>query len=209
MNLEKAQNQKLDTQLRQARLDEDAFAHIEEQIRANRIDAIVIDPFVSSHEVEESDNGMIDRVAKRLARVAMRCDVAIGLVHHTKKLPAGQEHDADSARGASALINAARVVRVLNPMSEKEAEQANIRVELRRLYFRASRDKQNLAPPDEDKNWYHMAGVNLGNGTPPLHMDADEVGVAERWEWPTDRVAAEVERAVEILSAAHRRALVG
>ena len=198
------------TDRRQARLDEDAFAHLEEQIRSNRIDAIVIDPFVSSHEVEESDNGMIDRVAKRLARVAMRCDVAIGLVHHTKKLAPGQEHDADSARGASALVNAARVVRVLNSMTKDEADKASIRAELRRLYFRASRDKQNLAPPDEDKNWYHMAGVNLGNGTPPYYIDSDEVGVAERWEWPTDTVAAEVERAaVERTDALRGRVLDG
>ena len=27
-----------------------------------------------------------------------------------------------------------------------------------------------------------MVGMNLGNGTPPA--DADEVGVATRWEWP-------------------------
>lgn len=183
------------TDRRQARLDEVAFAHLEEQVRANRIDVIIIDPFVSSHEVEESDNGMIDRVSKRLARLAMRCDIAVGLVHHTKKLPAGQEHDADSSRGASALINTARVVRVLNPMTKEEAGDADIRAELRRLYFRASRDKQNLAPPDKDKNWYHMAGVNLGNGTPPLQIDADEVGVAEHWEWPTNEVADKFERA--------------
>jgi hypothetical protein len=193
------------TNSRQARLDEDAFAHLEEQVRANRIDAIVIDPFVSSHEVEESDNGMIDRVSKRLARLAMRCDIAVGLVHHTKKLPAGQEHDADSSRGASSLINTARVVRVLNPMTKEEAGGAGIPTELRRLYFRASRDKQNLAPPDADKNWYHMVGVNLGNGTPPLQIDADEVGVAERWEWPTNEVAAKFERAAAERMATLRR----
>lgn len=180
---------------RQACLDEDAFAHLEEQVRANRIDVIVIDPFVSSHEVEESDNGMIDRVSKRLARLAMRCDIAVGLVHHTKKLPAGQEHDADSSRGASSLINTARVGRVLNPMTKEEAGDADIPTEERRRYFRASRDKQNLAPPDADKNWYRMASVNLGNGTPPLQIDADEVGVAERWEWPTNEVAANFEHA--------------
>jgi len=152
----------------QGHLEETAFDHVEAQIRANEIDAIVVDPFVSSHDLPESDNGMIDRLAKRWSRLAMRCNVAVGLVHHTKKLAPGVEHDADSARGASALINAARVVRVLNPMSKDEAAQANIREDLRRLYFRASRDKQNLAPPDADKNWYHMAGVNLGNGS-PLH----------------------------------------
>jgi len=181
----------------QAQIDEAAFAHIEEHIDANGIDAIIVDPFVSSHDLPESDNGMIDRLAKRWARLAMRCGVGVGLVHHTKKLPSGVEHDADSARGASALINAARVVRVLNPMSKDEAGQANIREELRRLFFRASRDKQNLAPPDADKNWYRMVGVNLGNGTPPAQADADEVGVATRWEWPSASIAEEMGRAIQ------------
>lgn len=189
-------------------LDEDAFDHLEEQIRANQIDAIVIDPFVSSHDLPESDNGMIDRLAKRWARLAMRCGVAVGLVHHTKKLAQGAEHDADSARGASALINAARVVRVLNPMTEDEAKKANIKPELRRQYFRASRDKQNLAPPDADKNWYRMAGVNLGNGSPPHYIDSDEVGVAERWQWPTDAVAAEIERDTTERKDALRKAVL-
>jgi hypothetical protein len=175
-------------------LDEDAFDHLEEQIRANQIDVIVIDPFVSSHDLPENDNGMIDRLAKRWSLLAMRCGVAVGLVHHTKKLAQGAEHDADSARGASALINAARVVRVLNPMTEDEAKKANIKPELRRHYFRASRDKQNLAPPEADKNWYRLASVNLGNGSPPHYIDSDEVGVVERWQWPTDAVAAEAER---------------
>jgi len=168
----------------QGALDEEAFAHVEQHIRDRGIDAIVVDPFVSSHDLPESDNGMIDRLAKRWAQLAMRCKVAVGLVHHTRKGAPGAEHDAESARGASALIAAARVVRVLNPMTKDEAARANIREELRRLFFRASRDKQNLAPPDADKNWYRMVGVNLGNGTPPAHADADEVGVATRWEWP-------------------------
>lgn len=177
----------------QGHLDEAAFDHLEKQIKTNQIDAIVVDPFVSSHDLPESDNGMIDRLAKRWSRLAMRCNVAVGLVHHTKKLAPGLEHDADSARGASSLINTARVVRVLNPMSTDEAKRANISPELRRLHFRASRDKQNLAPPDADKNWYKMVGVNLGNGSPPHYIDSDEVGVAERWQWPTDAVAAEIE----------------
>lgn len=178
----------------QGHLDEAAFDHLEKQIKTNQIDAIVVDPFVSSHDLPESDNGMIDRLAKRWSRLAMRCKVAVGLVHHTKKLAPGLEHDADSARGASALINAARVVRVLNPMAQDEAKKADIPAELRRLYFRASRDKQNLAPPDADKNWYRMASVDLGNGTPPYFIDSDQVGVAERWTWPSDAIAKVMER---------------
>jgi hypothetical protein len=168
----------------QAHVDEEAFEHLEGQLTANKIDVIIVDPFISSHSLPENDNTMIDRLAKRWAQLAFRCDVAVLLVHHTKKGPPGFEHDAESARGAKAMVDASRSVRVLNPMSKDEATELGVREESRRLYFRASIDKQNLAPPAAERNWYRLASVNLENGTPPLQMDADFVGVPERWTPP-------------------------
>lgn len=168
----------------QGEVDADAFEHLEQQIRTNKIDVIIVDPFVSSHSLPENDNTMIDRYIKRWAQSAFRCDVAVQLVHHTKKGPPGQEHDAESARGAKALIDASRSVRVLNPMTKEDAILLNVREDARRQYFRAAVDKQNLAPPAAEKHWYRLASVNLCNGTPPLHMDADLVGVPERWTPP-------------------------
>lgn len=43
---------------------------IKATIRENKIDVLVIDPFVSSHRVSENDNGAIDRVAKTLLSAA-------------------------------------------------------------------------------------------------------------------------------------------
>jgi hypothetical protein len=167
-----------------AELNEAVFEHLEEQIRSRGIDAIIVDPFISSHELPENDNQMIDRVAKRWAALAQRCDIAVGLVHHTRKT-GGQENDSESARGASSLVAAARIVRVLNGMSKDEATLADIPELERRSYFRLSRDKQNLSPPESDRNWFRMLGVELGNATPPLHLDGDEVGIPTRWQWPS------------------------
>ncbi len=164
-------------------LDEPLFQHLEARIRAEKIDVIIIDPFISSHELPENDNTSIDKIAKRWARLADSCDIAVAIVHHTKKT-AGQEVDAESSRGASALGNAARIVRVINQMSKDEASQAGLPEEHRRLYFRLSRDKQNLGPPETDKNWFQMVGVPLGNATED-YPEGDDVGVPTRWQFPS------------------------
>lgn len=147
-----------------------------DQIKARGIDVLIIDPFVSSHQVDENHNSKIDRIVKFWARVAKEANCSVVLVHHTRKL-AGQEVTAEHSRGASAMVNAARSTLVLNRMGQEEAEQFGItdRAEQRR-YFSVRDDKANRAPP-ESQEWYRMASVDLGNG--------DSVGVPQPWQ-PTD-----------------------
>lgn len=138
------------------------------------IDVLILDPFVSSHAVSENDNRAMDMVAKQWARIADICDCSINLVHHVRKQN-GQEATADSARGAKALIDAARSVLVYNRMTTDEAAAANIPIETASFYFRTANDKANLSPP-EKADWHRMNNVDLDNG--------DKVGVACPWAWP-------------------------
>lgn len=172
-------------------LKEDLFAHLESEIIRHKIDAVIIDPFISAHDVSENDNMAIDRVAKRLIRMAAKCQCAIAVIHHTKK-NGNQEIDAESSRGASALVSAARIARVLNGMTKEQAESAKIPAEARRAYFRTSLDKQNLAPPETDPNWYCIAGVDLGNG--------DSVGVPARWKFPDEFSGIDTSAIVRVLA---------
>ena len=149
---------------------------ISEQIKANNIDVLIIDPFVSSHQASENDNGAIDAIAKRWARIAAETNCAILLVHHSRKNN-GMDVDADSARGASALVNAARNVLTLNPMTENEATRLGIKKEERFRYFRTYNAKANRAPPASASDWYRLESVPLGNG--------DDVGVVVAWEAQT------------------------
>lgn len=163
-----------------------------DEIRRNKIDVMVIDPFVSSHAISENDNMAMDAVVKQTwAAIADRTNCAIDLVHHAKKM-GGQEVTAESARGGVALIGAARAARVLNPMTQEEANTAN--VENRRLYFRETDAKSNLAPPSDKSNWYKMHGHDLGNAT--NDRPSDNVGVATSWRWPS---AAEGLQASDLL----------
>lgn len=148
----------------------EALAH---EIGAREIDVLIIDPFVSSHHVSENDNGAIDLLAKEWARLADYCNCAIELVHHTRKTN-GEEATTESARGATALLGAARSGRVLNKMTDGMKADAGVKDDPA-TYFAVSRDKANLAPVGK-RVWRRMASVRLANG--------DDVGVAEAWEWP-------------------------
>lgn len=144
------------------------------EIEAKGIDVLIIDPFVSSHEVSENDNRAIDTVAKAWGKLADDCDCAVNLVHHVRK-GNGAETNAESARGAKALTDAARSVIVYNRMTEDEAGLAGVPQDQRGFYFRTQNDKANLAPP-EKAEWFRMNNVDLANG--------DKVGVATPWQWP-------------------------
>ena len=152
------------------------FEAITAELIARRIDVLIIDPFVSSHEVDENANTKIDSIAKAWGRVAKAANASIVLVHHSRKL-AGQKVTSEQSRGASSLIAAARIALVLNRMDEAEAERFGIEGDdERRRHFSVQDDKHNRAPP-EKADWFRMASVDLGNG--------DSIGVAEPWT-PTD-----------------------
>jgi hypothetical protein len=158
-----------------------ALESMERTLRAHAIDVCTFDPFVSIHAVPENDNNAIDAVAKELAGVADRCDCAVETVHHVRKTN-GAELTAEDARGAVALIGAARSVRVLNQMTAEEASRAGINPTERRLYFRVDNGKANMAPPSSTASWRQLIGVGLGNGT--TTYPEDNVGVVTAWSWP-------------------------
>jgi AAA domain len=146
------------------------------------LDVFTLDPFVSAHRVTENDNMAIDVVVKTLGRIAGEARTSIELIHHARKTN-GAEITVEDGRGASALIAAARSVRVLNAMTKEEAETAGVG-ESSRFYFRENIGKANLAPPSTKATWFRLEGVPLGNGSGGDIDDQDYVGVATPWRWP-------------------------
>jgi hypothetical protein len=162
-------------------VNEEAFDQLSATIRERRIAVVIVDPLVSSHAVREASNEAIDAIVKRWKRLAHDTGCAVLLVHHTKKL-GGREATAEDGRGAVALRDAARIVLILNPMSEREAEELGIAdPQERRSLVRIDVGKANRAPPDS-ATWIKLEGQSLENGSetePP-----DWVGVATLWERP-------------------------
>jgi AAA domain len=148
-------------------------------IRANQIDVLSIDPFVSAHAVTENDNVAIDQVVKAYADVAQETNCAIDLVHHSRKTN-GSAVGIEDARGASAAIGAVRAARTLNFMSPEEAARAGVKNRFR--YVRIDDAKPNHAPRSESAQWVQFQGVYLGNG--PMGLAGDNVAAMVRWEWP-------------------------
>jgi RecA-family ATPase len=148
------------------------------EINARKVDVLVIDPFVSCHEVSENDNVAVDKVIKEWGWLAEQGNCAVELVHHVRKLGDG-EATVESARGAIAFVAGCRDVRVLNVMTKEEGTRAGI--QNNRLYFRTYSGKANLAPPMDKSEWFELKSVDLENG-PPGH--SDHVQVVVRWQWP-------------------------
>jgi hypothetical protein len=165
------------------------------ELRDREIDVLIVDPFVSSHACPENDNGAIDAIAKKWARVGVMAKCSIVLVHHTGKL-AGAEASAEKARGASSLTGAARSVVALNKMTDVEASGFGIEGEERRRFFRAYDDKNNRAPPADHSEWFQILSVDLGNDR--LGELSDSVPVVVPWAAPDAFDGVRLEHLIEV-----------
>jgi AAA domain/RepB DNA-primase N-terminal domain len=156
-------------------------------IKETHIDVVMVDPWVSTHRMNENDNMAMDMIAKEWSRVADEGNCAVRLTHHTRKGDA--EVTSDSGRGAAASRDAGRIYRVFNRMTKEEAIKAGVEGEKRRRYFRTYIDKQNLAPPAEASDWFYLESVYLDN-SPTRNINpfdrGDDVGVSTPWVWPDD-----------------------
>ena len=179
------------------RIDTEVSAAIIAELKRRKIDVLIIDPFISSHGLSENDNAAIDLVAKEWSRIAAATGCAVVLVHHARKT-GGEAVTAESSRGASALVDAARGGLALNTMNEQEAVKFGIEHDNRRRFFRADDAKPNRAPPGTGK-WFELVSVQLGNADD----GGDSVGVATPWipPDPFDEVTTEHLRQVESLIA--------
>ena len=168
---------------------EPVVSDIIREILDNEIDVLIVDPFISTHEVEENDNTKIQIVAAQWVRIAHEADCAVELVHHVNK-SAGDgkaEVTADSGRGAGALKDKARSVRVINGMSAIEAAKAGVDQDCRFDYFTLGNGKSNLRRRSGGVEWRRMVSVPLGNGGigNMANIMGDQIGVVEQWHWPS------------------------
>jgi len=161
---------------------------------AARIDVLIVDPFISSHGVAESDNDAIDSVMKKVwARIAREARCSVHLVHHTRKTPAGErsgDKQVADARGASALIDASRYARVVNRMSRDEAKRLGVAPETVWRYLRLDDGKHNLSPPAGEAQWRQLESVALPNYASFEEYNGDRVGVVAAWEAPKASLTA-------------------
>ncbi len=152
------------------------------EIIEKKIDVLIVDPFVTTHEVTENDNGAIARVAYQWSDIADRTGCAILLVHH-----AGRRTAARSLRGFSGWHRSRRRGQDRarpEPYDYRRGRRVR-RVAGRSPVARALGDgKANLSRRSERGNWFRLVSVPLGNGSGNMDF-GDEVAVASEWRPPS------------------------
>lgn len=155
-------------------INEAQFQAMEAKCQAHKIDCIILDPLQDLSRSPET-NEVMRLLGGRLRKMASRCQLAIGLIHHTRKMQAGVKASIDDMRGGSALRGTARFNRLLVPMSEDDAVKAGLNDH--RSHFQVGDIEGNLAPPSSDyAKWYEKISVIAENG--------ESVGVITPWKWP-------------------------
>jgi hypothetical protein len=144
----------------------------------NQIDVVSIDSFIRSHGVSENNNNEIEQVIECFEEIATATNCGVHLWHHVRK-GNGEGASVDSARGAKALVDALRSVRILEPMAKEEARQ--LKLAESGSYFRSFSGKRNFAPPSDKSHWFHLANVEIDNNSP---LFGEEIGVVEKWAYP-------------------------
>jgi len=153
-------------------------------INTQRLDVVVLDPFVQLHYVEESSNEQISHALQQLrglgnsthpaaiASGAPGC--AIHVIHHNRKPAAGNAHQAGdmaSARGASSMGGEAHFFFTLTDMGKEDAEQLNIPDHDRINYLRLDDAKRKMAPAQAAR-WFERYGEMM-----PYGLLGEEVGI--------------------------------
>jgi len=135
--------------------------------KSNGVGLIVIDPLVKIHQCDENDNVEMDYVMDALTDVAQKADTAIMLLHHTTKGGDRQEArvgNMDIARGASSVVNAARIAFTLLNASQQDAEDYGLQDEERHTWVRLDDAKMNLQLASVNATWFRKEGVTIPSG---------------------------------------------
>jgi hypothetical protein len=170
----------------------DMLAAMIRVIKENNIGAVILDPFVSAHLVNENNNGSIQAVVAMLRKLARDTNSSVQLVHHIRK-GNGDDATIDSVRGAGSLIGAARAARVINRITPEDAMALGVDEHEALGIFRVDDGKANLAPPSDKAVYRRMQSVEIANG--------EHIGVATEFKLPDlfDGVTADNARNVQKL----------
>jgi AAA domain/RepB DNA-primase from phage plasmid len=153
------------------------FDLIRAYIKEHNIGVAIFDPFVEMHPAEENNNTEVAAVARVFRRIAVDCNCAVVIVHHTRK-PAqgdatGHAGNIDSARGAGSLVGVLRSGATLYTLDAKTGAKYGLPEAECRRYVRLDDGKNNLNFDMEGAlRLYRREGVKMGPGD-----DADEVGM--------------------------------
>jgi hypothetical protein len=141
-----------------------AMERLRDLIRERHPALLIADPLAELHGGEENDNTALSAVLGAFRALAVEFDLAVILVHHTRKGTVSPG-DPDSARGASSAIGACRIVLTVVTMPEDDAKIFGLPTsrQARSRYIRLDDAKQNYAEIS-CAEWYEKVPYILENG---------------------------------------------
>lgn len=133
---------------------------------ASKIGMMVLDPLVRIHDCNENDNGEMDLVMDTITDIAHKANTSMLLLHHVSKAGTGETRigNADIARGASAVINAARIALTLLNANASDTDEYGIPSAERNRWVRLDDAKMNLSLAGQSATWFERTSVKLYNG---------------------------------------------
>ena len=164
---------------------------LEDAIRAFRPNVLMLDPLVELHDGEENDNTGMRAIIAFFRTIAQTYDLAVLILHHTRKGSGNGAGEQDIFRGAGSSVAAARVALTVLPMTPDEAKEFNVHEDLRRQYVRVDSAKANYTPASAAE-WFQLIEYDLDN--------TDAVAAVVPWFPPTE-APLEPERQDELATA--------
>ncbi|MHB1302445.1 MAG: AAA family ATPase [Acidiphilium sp.] len=160
-----------------------ALAKLTDLVRQTGAAMLVVDPLAELHTVEENDNTGLRSVIAEFRRLAVAENIAVIVLHHTRKGASASAGDPESARGASSIIGAVRVALTLTGMTEDDAKAFGLPTDHknRSAYIRLDDAKSNYSAIGEAQ-WFEKTVYDLDNG--------ERVPAPVPWNPPAAKVAS-------------------
>ena len=152
------------------------IAHMREKIIERKVGLVMMDPFVSTHAINENSNPHVQAVVAMMRKLTRECGCGLDVVHHLRKGSPNEDATIDSVRGAGALIGAARCARVINKITKEDAIEMGVPENQALGLFRVDAGKNNLSKPVETSIYRRLVSVQLDNG--------ENIGVATAFTLP-------------------------
>ncbi len=163
-----------------------AMQALDELIEQRKPDVLVCDPLAELHTSEENDNTALRAEIAEFRKLAVKHNIAVIILHHTRKGSSTSPGDPDIARGASAIIGAARIVLTVTGMAEADAQEIGVPTDhvARSRHIRMDDAKANYTAL-RDAEWFEKTAYPLDNG--------EWVAAAVPWTPPAAKLASQSE----------------
>lgn len=138
-----------------------ALKALEEHVKTFKPDILFVDPLVEMHSAEENNNTALRMVLARLRIFAVKYQMGIVVIAHTRKGTASPG-DPQSIRGGGDIVGASRASFTVCIMSPEEAERLNIADDLRWRFFRLDGAKANYSALSAAE-WFERVDYELDN----------------------------------------------